>query len=75
MNNFLWNLRICLSNYLDRHKWYRRWLGGDWYLVRFQMQTQSLTFWVKRYPDEDPEVLRDRKSLSPYIDILEVENY
>jgi hypothetical protein len=64
---------MCLSNYLDRHKWYRSWLGGDWYLVHFHTQTQSLTFWMKRYPHEDLEVLRG-KSLTPYIDILEIES-
>ncbi len=75
MNKILWDLRICLSNRLDRYKWYRSWLGGTWCLVRFRMQTHLLIFWVRRYPDDDLEALRDRKTVSPYIDILKVEEY
>lgn len=75
MNKILWGLRISLSNFLDRFQWYCKFLGGDWYLVQFHMQTHRLSFWVRRYDDDDLDSLCDRRRLNPYIDILEVEKY
>lgn len=73
MNKILWTLRISLSNFLDRFQWYRKWLGGEWYLVKVHLQTHLLTFWVRRYDGDNFDVLRDRNN--PYADILDVEKY
>lgn len=73
MNKILWALRISQPNFLDRFQWYRKWLGGEWHLVKVHMQTHSLTFWVKRYDGDNFDVLRDRNNL--YVDILDVEKY
>jgi hypothetical protein len=73
MKKILWNLRISLSNLLDCFQWYRKWLGGEWYLVKVQMQTHLLIFWVKRYDGDNFDNLRDRNN--PYADILDIEKY
>lgn len=73
MSQFLWVLRISLSNYLDGFQWYRKLLGGNWYLVKFQMQTHLLTFWVRRYDRDEFDLIPDLNS--PYIDILKTEKY
>ena len=75
MNSVLWDLRINVSNHLDRYKWYRKWLGGKWCLVHLHVQTHLSTFWVKRYDGDDLDSLCDGKNESPYLLILGTEDY
>ena len=75
MNSVLWDLRIHLSNYLDRYKWYRKWLGGNWCLVQLHVQTHLLAFWVRRYANDDLDSLCAGKNESSHLYILEAEDY
>jgi hypothetical protein len=62
-----------LSNFLDRFKFYRKFLGGDWYFILFHMQTRLLKFWVKRYDGDDLDTMLN--SYNPCIHILDSEHY
>ena len=40
-------LDIFFSNY----KWYRKIIGGDWYLIHFTIGEQRPTWWQREKPD------------------------
>ena len=73
MNKILWRLRISLSNKLDTFKWYRRFLGGEWYFVKYQRVRHMETYWVRRDKDDPLDISYYRRN--PFVDILSVEKY
>jgi hypothetical protein len=73
MNKILWDLRIMLSNKLDTFQWYRRFLGGEWYFVKYQRLNYQGTHWVRRDKGDPLDVSFYR--CNPFVDILDVEKY